>query len=118
MNQVSPKIIARILILLMLMTPLTGMAMQLSAQLPEMSHCDDMQMKKSEHAQTLQQHCNMDADCQEMCISAEPCSNTSISLLNGFNSTINPDDSRIFFGSGRSKHSPFILNEPFRPPRA
>ena len=118
MNQVSPKTIARLLILLMLMTPLTGMAMQLSAQLTEMSHCDDMQMKKSQHAPTLQQHCNMDADCQEMCISAEHCSNTSISLLNGFNSTINPDDNRIFFGLGRSIHSPSTLNELFRPPRA
>jgi hypothetical protein len=118
MIQVSPKTIARLLILLMLMTPLTGMAMQWSAQSLEMSHCDDMQMKKSGDAQTLQQDCNMNADCLEMCNSVEHCSNTSMSLLNGFNPTINPDDSRIFFGSGRSIHSPFILNELFRPPRA
>jgi hypothetical protein len=118
MNQVSPKTIARLLIMLLLMTPLTGIAMQWSAQSFEMNHCDGVQLKESGHVQTFQHHCNMNADCQQMCNSAEHCSSTSISILNGFNSTINPDDSRIFFGSGRSIHSPFILNELFRPPRA
>jgi hypothetical protein len=118
MNQVSHKTIARMLIMLMLMTPLTGMAMQWSAQSLEMNHCDDMQMKKIGHAQTLQQHCNLNTDCLEMCNSAEHCSNTSISLLNGFNSTINSDHSRIFFGSGQAIHFPFNLNQLFRPPRA
>ena len=118
MIQVSPKTIARLLIMLMLMTPLTGMAMQWSAQSLEMNHCDDMQMKKSGHAQTLQHHCNMSADCQEMCNSVEHCSNTSMSLLNGPDSTINLDAGRRFFGSGQSLQFSFFLNELFRPPRA
>jgi hypothetical protein len=118
MNQISPKTIARMLILLMLMTPLTGMAMQWSAQSLEMNHCDDIQMKRNGPAQTLQQYCNMSTDSHEMCNSTEQCSNTSISLLNGFNSTINPDDSRIFSGSGHSIQFSLILNELFRPPRA
>jgi hypothetical protein len=118
MNQLSPKTIARLLIMLMLMTPLTGMAMQWSAQSLEMNHCDDMQMMQNGPVQKVQHHCNMSTDCQEMCNSVEHCSNASMSLLNGFNPTINPDDCRIFFGSGRSIHSPFILNELFRPPRA
>jgi hypothetical protein len=118
MIQVSPKIIARLLIMLMLMTPLTGMAMQWSAQSLEMNHCDDMQMMQNGLVQKVQHHCNMSTDCQEMCNSVEHCSSTSVSILNGPDSTINLDAGRIFFGSGQSLQFPFFLNELFRPPRA
>jgi hypothetical protein len=118
MNHISHKTIARMLILLMLMTPLTGIAMQWSAQSLEMNNCDDMQIMKNGHAQTLQQYCNMSTDSQELCNSSEHCSNTSISLLNSFNSMINPDDNQIYSGSGQSIHFSFILGELFRPPRA
>jgi hypothetical protein len=118
MNQISHKTIARMLILLMLVTPLTGMAMEWSAQSTGMDHCDDIQMKKNGHAEACLQSCNMSTDGYEMCNSTENCANSSISLLNGFNLTIIPDDSRIFFGSDQSIHFSSTLNELFRPPRA
>jgi hypothetical protein len=118
MNQISPKTIARMLILLMLMTPLTGMAMQWSAQSLEMNHCDDMQMMHNGPVQKVQHHCNMSTDSHEVCNSVEPCSSTSISILNAPDSTINPDAGRILFGSGQSLQFSFFLNDLFRPPRA
>ena len=118
MNQISPKTIARMLILLMLMTPLTGMAMQWSAQSLEMKHCDDMQMMQNGPVQKVQHDCNMSTDSHEVCNSVEPCSSTTISILNDPDATIDPDASRIFFGSGQFLQFSFFLNELFRPPRA
>lgn len=118
MNPTSRKTIARMLTMLMLMTPLTGMAMQWSAQSLDMNHCDDMQMMQNGHGQTVQQHCKMSTDSNELCNSADHCSNTSISILNGFDPAINSDAGRIFFSSGQSFEFSFFLSELFRPPRA
>lgn len=118
MNQVRLKTIARMLIMLMFMTPLTGIAMQWSAQSLEMNHCDDMKMMQNGPVQKVQHHCNMSIDSHEVCNSVEPCSSTSISILNAPDSTIHPDAGRIFIGSGQSLQFSFFLNELFRPPRA
>ena len=118
MNPVRLKIIARMLIMLLLMTPLTGMAMQLSAQSLEMSHCDDMQMKQNGHEQVDRKHCNRNAGGQELCNTAQHCSNTPISLLNSCDPAINTAACGIYVSSSQSVQFSIIPNELFRPPRA
>lgn len=118
MNRIKQKTIAHILIMLMLMTPLTGMAMQWTAQPPEMNHSDDMQMMQQGHESMVQQDCNMNPDCQELCNTTQQCSNTSLSILNGSTSTIASEANRMLISSLQSLQFSLVLSELFRPPRA
>ena len=118
MNSIRYKTIARLLIMLMLMTPLTGMAMQWVQQSEQVNHCDDMQMEQQDHMSMLQQHCNMGADCQEICNSSQHCSSTSTSLINSFSSSTFPLVISDLISSEQSSQMSLILSELFRPPRA
>ena len=118
MDRIRQKTFARILIVLMLMTPLTGMAMQWSVHSQEMNHSDVMQMMQQDHEQMAQKNCKMSSDCQDMCNSAQNCSSTSISLLNGFTSTIFPIANGSHFSSAQSLQFSLVLSELYRPPRA
>ena len=118
MDRIKQKTFARILIVLMLMTPLTDMAMQWSAQSNEMNHSDTMQMMQQDHEQMVQKDCKMNSDCQDMCNSTENCSSTSISLFNGFTSTIFPIAKGNHFNSAQSLQFSLVLSELYRPPRA
>lgn len=118
MHRIRQKHIARILIMLMLMTPLTGMAMQWSAQSTETNHSDMMQMFQHEDEQLVQINCEMESDCQGMCNTTQQCSSTSISLLSGFTPTIFPVADGSHFRSTQSLRFSLVLSELYRPPRA
>ena len=104
--------------MLMLMTPLTGMAMQWVAQPEEMNHSDNMQMMQQGHEQVVQQDCNLIPDCQELCNTSQQCSNSSLSILTGSTSTIVSDANRMLISSSQSLQFSLVLSELYRPPRA
>jgi hypothetical protein len=118
MIQIRHKTIARLLIMLMLMTPLTGMAMQWTAQSSDMNHCHDMQKVQPVQKQLLQHNCQMNTDCQKMCNSIQHCSSSTLSILIDASLVFKTEVHSHLFSPDQSIQFALIQSELFRPPRA
>ena len=118
MKLVRQKNIALLLIMLMLMTPLTGMAMQWSVDSHHPADCDDMAMTEFIEELPAQPMCNMDMDCQELCASNQHCSSSAVSLISNSASTSFTEPAVILFSNIESFQFALVLNELYRPPRA
>lgn len=118
MKLVRHKNIALLLIMLMLMTPLTGMAMQWSADSHHPADCDDMAMTQFVEEQPAQPMCNMGKDCQDLCSTTQHCSSSAVSLINKPAPTSFTEPAVIVFSNAESFQISLIPNELYRPPRA